>query len=62
LYVAPGTNFGSIGSIGGPGEVAIVARTADSTWLQVSTDVGFGWILASQVIVRGNISQVPVVS
>jgi uncharacterized protein YgiM (DUF1202 family) len=62
LYAAPGTNFGSIGSIGGPGEVAIVARTVDSTWLQVSTDVGFGWILASQVIVRGNISQVPVVS
>lgn len=62
LYAAPGTNFGSIGSVSGPQEVTIVARTADSAWLQVSTNAGFGWVLASQVVVRGNTSQVPVVS
>src|SRR5690606_2371350 len=56
LYAAPGTNFGSIGSVSGPQEVTIVARTADSAWLQVSTNAGFGWVLASQVVVRGNTS------
>ena len=62
LYAAPGTNFGAIGSIAGPSELTIVARTVDSTWVQVKTDIGFGWILASQVIIRGDTSRVPVVS
>jgi uncharacterized protein YraI len=62
LYAAPGVNFGTIGSLVGPIEVPIVARTADGTWLQVSTTLGFGWVLASQVSVRGDLTLVPVVS
>jgi uncharacterized protein YraI len=61
LYAAPGVNFGTIGTLAGPIEVPIVARTIDSTWLQVSTSVGFGWVLASQVAVRGDLTLVPVV-
>ncbi len=61
LYAAPGTNFGAIGTLNGPIEVAVVARTADSTWLQLNTSLGYGWVLASQVIVRGDASLIPVV-
>lgn len=61
LYAAPGTNFGTVGFIQGPGELAIVARTADGNWVQVSTPVGFGWVMASQVVVQGNQSLIPIV-
>ncbi len=61
LYVAPGTNFGAAGTLNGPAEVPIVARTADNTWVQVNTSLGFGWVLASQVLLRGDISMIPVV-
>lgn len=61
LYAAPGTNFGVIGNLAGPVEVAIVARTTDGQWLQLNTSLGFGWVVASQVIVRGDLSLVPIV-
>jgi len=61
LYAAPGTNFGAIGSLTGPLDVTVVARTADFAWVQLNTSLGFGWVLASQVIIRGDTSQIPVV-
>jgi uncharacterized protein YraI len=61
LYAAPGTNFGAIGTISGPIEVAVVARTADFTWVQLNTSLGFGWALASQVIIRGDATLIPIV-
>lgn len=61
LYAAPGTNFGLIGTLTGPAEVDIVARTADNMWLQVNTTVGFSWVLASQVSIRGDLSLAPIV-
>jgi uncharacterized protein YgiM (DUF1202 family) len=60
LYAAPGTNFGTIASVG-PAEVVIVARSADATWIQVNTAAGFGWVLSSQVILRGDLSYLPIV-
>jgi uncharacterized protein YgiM (DUF1202 family) len=60
LYVAPGTNFGVIGTIS-PAEFTIMARSSDNTWVQLSTSLGFGWVLSSQVILRGDLSTVPVV-
>lgn len=60
LYAAPGTNFGAVGTIN-PAELPIVARTADGTWVQVNTPSGFGWLLASQVILRGDLSLLPIV-
>lgn len=61
LYVAPGTNFSAVGTVTGPIEVPAVARTADSNWIQINTNLGFGWVLASQVVLRGDISLIPVV-
>jgi uncharacterized protein YraI len=61
MYAAPGTNFGAIGTINGPIEVPVVARTADSTWLQLNSSLGFGWVLSSQVLLRGDASTIPVV-
>lgn len=61
LYAAPGTNFGAIGTLVGPVEIQIVARTADNLWLQLNTSAGFGWVVATQVIVRGDLSLVPLV-
>ncbi len=56
IYAAPGTNFGSIGTLSGPLELPIVARTVDAAW------VGFGWILSSQVVLRGDLSLLPIVN
>ncbi|MEO8607662.1 MAG: SH3 domain-containing protein [Chloroflexota bacterium] len=61
VYAAPGTNFGAIGTLVGPIQVPVVARTADSTWLQLNTSLGFGWVLASQVLLQGDGSTIPVV-
>jgi uncharacterized protein YraI len=61
LYAAPGVNFGSIGVVNGPSELPIVARTADGTWVQLNTTAGFGWVLSSQVVLRGDLSLIPVV-
>jgi uncharacterized protein YraI len=61
LYAAPGTNFGAVGFVNGPGELPVVARTSDGRWVQVSVPTGFGWVLADQVIVRGDPNLIPVV-
>jgi len=61
LYAAPGTNFGAIGNVSGPVEVAVVARTADFTWIQLNTSLGFGWVAASQVSIRGDATLIPIV-
>jgi uncharacterized protein YraI len=62
VYAAPGVNFGVVGVIQGPTELPIVARTSDSVWLQINSPLGFGWVLSSQVPVRGDLSLVPVVT
>ncbi|MCB9454858.1 MAG: hypothetical protein H6671_02590 [Anaerolineaceae bacterium] len=61
IYAAPGLNFGAIGTVGAPAEVAVVARTADFTWVQLNTTLGFGWVPANQVTLRGDTSLIPVV-
>ncbi len=62
LYAAPGVNFGAIGFVTGPGELPIVARTANGAWVQLDTPAGFGWVLASQVLIIGNQSLIPIVN
>ncbi|MBZ0309719.1 MAG: SH3 domain-containing protein [Anaerolineae bacterium] len=61
IYAAPGTSFGAIGTVPAPAEVAVVARTADFTWVQLNTVLGFGWVPANQVTLRGDTSLIPVV-
>jgi hypothetical protein len=61
LYAAPGVNLGAIGTLSGVAEYPVVARTADGTWVQLNTPLGFGWALASQVTLSGDTSLIPVV-
>ncbi|MBZ0296663.1 MAG: SH3 domain-containing protein [Anaerolineae bacterium] len=61
LYAAPGTNFGAVGSITGPLELAVVARTADFNWVQVNSSLGYGWVPASQVTLKGDTGLIPIV-
>jgi len=61
LYAAPGVNFGAVAFINGPGELPVVARTADGSWVQVNSSAGYGWVLASQVVVRGDPALIPIV-
>ncbi len=62
LYPGPGVNFGVIGQIVGPVEAPIVARTTEFDWVQINTSAGFGWVLAEQVIIRGDTSVIPIVN
>lgn len=61
LYAAPGVNFGVLGTIAGPVEAPIVARTPEFDWVQINTSAGFGWVLTSDVTVRGDVSLIPIV-
>ncbi len=61
LYVAPDTTLGVVGALSGPLELDIVARTDDFDWVQLETDLGFGWVLADQVVLTGDLTLIPVV-
>ncbi|NJL57004.1 hypothetical protein HC928_19035 [bacterium] len=54
--------LGAAGSVIGPLELPVVARTANGLWIQVNTGQGFGWVLAEQVLISGDLSLIPVVS
>jgi uncharacterized protein YraI len=62
LYAAPNLTLGVVGTLAEGAEVDVVARTADSLWVQVSTDLGFGWVQADFVNLTGNVGSIPVVS
>ncbi len=62
LYAAPGTTFGAVGTLAGPLEVAVVARTPDFNWVQLNTTLGFGWVQTTQVSLRGDTSLIPIAS
>ncbi len=61
LYSTPSTGSAQVAVLSGPLDVDVVARTADAGWVQVDTSAGFGWVLASQVIIAGDVSLAPVV-
>lgn len=61
LFAAPSPNFGTLGTLAGPVEVNVVARTADFAWVQLNTPLGFGWVSADQVVIRGDTSIIPIV-
>jgi uncharacterized protein YgiM (DUF1202 family) len=61
LYAAPGTQYAQVGTLVGPAEVAVVARTADFNWVQLSTAFGYGWVPVSQVVLRGDANLIPTV-
>ncbi|MEL7233790.1 MAG: SH3 domain-containing protein [Chloroflexota bacterium] len=61
-FAAPGADFGLLGTINGPIEVPIVARTSEFDWIQVNTASGFGWVQADQIFIRGDASLIPIVA
>ncbi|MDX1993921.1 MAG: SH3 domain-containing protein [bacterium] len=62
LYAAPNVSLGTVGSVTGPLDLPIVARSADGLWVQVRTSIGFGWLLVDQVLLQGDLSLVPIVN
>jgi hypothetical protein len=61
LYAAPNVSLGVVGAISGPVELPVAARTSDMSWVQISTSIGFGWVQASQVVLQGDLSLIPIV-
>jgi uncharacterized protein YraI len=61
LYAAPNVSLGVVGAISGPVELPAAARTSDFSWVQLSTSIGFGWVQASQVVLQGDLSLIPIV-
>jgi len=61
LYAAPNVSLGVVGAISGPVELPVAARTSDTSWVQLSTSIGFGWVQASQVVLQGDLSLIPIV-
>ncbi len=61
VYQGVGIDSGLLGTAPGGMTLRVIGRTLDGNWLQVETSQGNGWVLASTVIFRGNVTQVPVV-
>lgn len=62
LYASPNLGGNVIGAISGPAQANVVARTSDSTWVQISTSIGFGWVQATAITLQGDTNLIPVVS
>jgi uncharacterized protein YgiM (DUF1202 family) len=62
LRVAPRQDSLLIGTLVGPAELPVVARTPDFNWFQVETSIGFGWLPASEVLIRGDGNLIPIVN
>lgn len=60
LYAAPNTTLGVVGALSGPIEVDVVARTQAFDWVQLKTDIGYGWVPANQVQLIGDTSLIPI--
>lgn len=62
VYAAPNLTLGTVGTINGPAEVDVVARTSDGLWVQISIpNVGFGWIQSDFIVLQGNTALIPVI-
>lgn len=61
VYLGPGVNTGLLGTASAGASLPVVGRTADWVWLQVQTQVGFGWVLYSTITFRGEAGLVPIV-
>lgn len=62
LLAAPRSGSTVLGTVVGPLELPVVARTPDFNWVQLETSLGFGWVQASQVTLRGDGSLIPIVN
>lgn len=60
LRVAPRFDSVQIGTLVGPAEFPIVARTPDYSWVQIETPIGFGWVPYVEILLRGDGNLVPI--
>ncbi len=58
----PGMQYAIQGTLGGGMMLPVVGRTADSSWWEVESRFGIGWVNGEHVLTRGNFSRVPVVT
>lgn len=59
MFASP--NGVAIGAVSGPTSATVVARTADFVWIQISTQLGFGWVRATNVTLQGDANLIPVI-
>ncbi len=60
VYRGVGIDSGLLGTAPAGLNLAVIGRSLDGGWLQVQTDIGAGWVLASTVVLRGDAGQIPV--
>lgn len=60
VRTGPGINYAVLGVASGGSQLPIVGRTADSTWYQVQTIYGAGWVYAGYVVARNEYGASPV--
>jgi uncharacterized protein YgiM (DUF1202 family) len=58
----PGPNFAILGQVYGSQQLPIIGRNNDSSWYQVSTVYGPGWVYAGYVVTRNEFGASPVTS
>jgi uncharacterized protein YgiM (DUF1202 family) len=61
LYSAPNAGSNVVGAVSGPIQVPVVARSADFTWVQISTSIGFGWVRVTEVTLGGDANLIPII-
>ena len=58
----PGGHFADVGTLPGGSQVAVIGLTPDAEWYLVIGSFGQGWIDSEFVLVRGNLTNVPVIA
>lgn len=62
VFVFPDVSAALLGLALVGSELPVVGQTADGTWWQIETNIGFGWVLQSEVALRGSAVGVPIVA
>lgn len=60
LRSGPGTDYDSLGLLTPETPLLAFGRTADNTWLVLSTELGMGWAAAFTLEVEGELSDLPI--
>ena len=61
VRAGPGTSYPKLGAVVGGTTQRLTGVSGDGMWVRAETNAANGWLYASMVVTRGNVSQLPIV-